>query len=432
MIAPPTTALPRAETPSVPLRYRLLSRLLWPAMLLLSWRQGRTAGDHTLFSQRRARDLPTQPVAIWVHCASVGEINTAAPLIDALLERGHTLALSVITPTGAETARKRFGHRLTVCYLPIDKPGYCRRFLSALKPRIGLIVETEIWPHLFAEAQSLGVALAVVNARLSPRSRNAPAFLRGVQRNAVSRLEHVLARDGEEADAWRNLGAAPERVTVAGNLKYAALSRYATDPPRRCPVRYWLAASTHADEERDIAAAWMTRPERRDCCLVIAPRHVDRAGTIRRELEALGAVVAQHSRGETAGPDTDIVLADTFGEMQSWYAHADAVFVGGSFAPIGGHNLLEPAAFGRWIATGPSLHNFTHEAALLDAADALVRVPDAKVLVERVIGALADTDATRQRGACAREAVTNAADVLPTYLAEIDALYARSKVDHAD
>ncbi len=428
-----TPTEPRKHTSAtMPLRYRLLCRLAWPILLWMSWRQGVKADDSTLLPQRLARAPLPGAVDIWVHCASVGEVVTVAPLVDVLLDQGHRVALSVVTPTGAATARKRFGERLSVCYLPIDSARGCARFFAALKPLLGIVVETEIWPHLLNAAKRAGVTLAVVNGRLSSRTQNPPALLRPVLEHAVSQLDCVLARNAADADAWQTLGVDRARIRVSGNLKFAGLAGLASDPPRLHDAPYWLAASTHASEERDIARAWLATPAPRSHVLVIAPRHIARTPEIKAELEALGAKVALFSNADAMSDHNDIVLADSFGDLNAWYAHADAVFVGGSFAPVGGHNLLEPAVHARFITTGPVLHNFKEEAALLSQASGLTTVDDATDLIERISRALTDAQTRKQQGLNAQRAVSTVDGVLARYTAEIDALYARSNSDQPD
>ncbi|MEM7378159.1 MAG: glycosyltransferase N-terminal domain-containing protein [Pseudomonadota bacterium] len=424
--APGTVASPCQP---LPLRYRVLSRLLWPVLAGLSWYQGRIAGDAALLSQRLGRHLPDRRADTWCHCASVGEVNTAAPLIDALLRSGHRVHLTTVTTTGADTARTKWGDTVSHSYLPIDTAGATRRFFEALRPTLGLVVETEIWPHLYAQARVHGVTLAIVNGRVSPRTADAPRWWRTVMASALQHVTRVLARSEEDAAAWQSLGVARERIRVSGNLKYAALSAANDAQHRLCSAPYWLVASTHPDEEQHIAAAWHAATTRPHHTLVIVPRHVDRAATIRRQLTALGLRVATRSRGETEADSPDVILADTFGELHAWYAHADAVFVGGSFVDTGGHNVLEPAVHAKWIATGPTVHNFRDEVDLLRHANAITCVATPQALVSAVCDALAHPEAAQAQGARARAAIADVADVLPRYLDGIAALYAASSSD---
>ncbi|MEM9601784.1 MAG: glycosyltransferase N-terminal domain-containing protein [Pseudomonadota bacterium] len=424
MVRAPGTATTPCQPP--PLRYRVLSRLLWPALAGLSWHQGRAAGDVRLLPQRLAYQLPDGPTEIWCHCASVGEVNTAAPLINALRQRGHRVHLTTVTPTGAETVRKTWGDAVSHSYLPIDTAAATGRFLAALRPTLGLVVETEIWPNLYAQARARGVTLAIVNGRVSPRTANAPRWWRPVMASALQHLHRVLARSERDAAAWRTLGVPPKRIQVTGSLKYAALATATTEQPRLCAVPYWLVASTHADEEQQIAAAWQAATARTRHTLVIVPRHVGRAVAIRRQLTALGLRVATRSLGETEAASPDVILADTFGELQAWYHYADAVFVGGSFVDTGGHNVLEPAVHAKWIATGPTVHNFQDEVDLLRQANAIACVSTPQALVSQVCEVLAQPELAQAQGERARAAVAEVADVLPRYLDGIAALYAAS------
>lgn len=428
MVIEPTSA---ATCPRPPLLYRSLSRLAWPALALMSVQQARKSGDPTLLRQRLGRALPYRAADIWCHCASVGEVNTAAPLVDALLERGYRLHVTTVTATGAATARRHWGDTLAVSYLPLDSHRATSGFFDALRPRVGLITETEIWPHLYANAARAEVELVVINGRLSRRSLDAPDWWRAIVTDAVGRLHSVLARSQRDADGWRDLGVAAERIAVLGNLKYAALGDQPSAHQRLLEQPYWLAASTHADEERDIASAWAKAPTRTGHKLVIVPRHIDRAGYIRRQLDEAGLRVAQRSAGDPVAEHTDVVLADTFGELQSWYAAAEAVFVGGSLVDIGGHNVLEPALHGRWIATGPSVHNFCEEIDYLRQQRAITCVQSARELVEQVCSALRGTDLAAEQGQRAREAIEAIQGVLPRYLAAIESVYASTNHDQA-
>ncbi|MEM6986248.1 MAG: glycosyltransferase N-terminal domain-containing protein [Pseudomonadota bacterium] len=418
--------------PTPPLLYRVLTTLAWPVLALVSARHASKARDKTLLAQRLGVGVPTQTTDVWCHCASVGEVNTAAPLIEALLSKGYRLHITTVTATGATTARKRFGERVPHSYLPVDTASATRRFFNALRPRLGLITETEIWPQLYAAAERADVALVVVNARVSPKTAKAPNWWRPIMADAVGRLERVLARSARDASAWHALGVDTRRIEACGNLKYAALHTVEMDTARLLDRPYWLAASTHADEERDIAAAWTRSAQRTGHTLVIVPRHIERAARIKNQLLELDLTLALRSDGDPVNADTDVLIADTFGELNAWYAHASAVFVGGSLCNVGGHNVLEAAVHGRWIATGHAVHNFQEEIDYLAEHSAITRVQTAEALVEQVCSALENNDMARLQGERARSAVKATHDVLPRYLDAIDAVYASTNARQPD
>ncbi|MEF8982619.1 3-deoxy-D-manno-octulosonic acid transferase [Thiohalorhabdus sp.] len=395
--------------------YRQLTRLVLPlAGAHALWRAARDGGGRYL-RQRLGRGRPAGPFALWVHCASVGEVQAAAPLVAALAERVQgPVLMTTNTPTGAAVAARELPAAVTHAYLPLDAPGPVRRFLDAVQPRCALVLETEIWPNLFAACGGRGLPLALVNGRLSPRTIRAPAWLRRALSRALDAVSLCLARSEADAGRFRELGLAAERVRVAGNLKYArrpAVSGSVEGPGLARP--YVLAASTREGEEALVAAAWEAA-ETDGRLLVVAPRHPERRDAIRRDLGE--RQVAVRSRGDEVTAATEVYLADTLGELAGFMAHADLVFMGGSLVPRGGHNLLEPAALGCAIVTGPHTDNFAEEAAALAAAGGLVEVADADGLAGALTGLLADPDRRRALGEAARAAVAERAEVLDHYL----------------
>jgi 3-deoxy-D-manno-octulosonic-acid transferase len=306
-------------------------------------------------------------------------------------------------------------------YLPLDAPGAVGRFLKRVQPACGLVLETEIWPNLFAGCAARGIPLAVVNGRLSPKTLAAPAWLRRAFGRALAAVSLCLARSAADAERFRALGVPEGVVRVAGNLKYARHLPSEGQGVAALPHRpFVLAASTREGEEALVAEAWrQARPSGR--LLVIAPRHPERREAIRRELADRGLAVAVRSRGDPVTADTGIYLADTLGELGGFMAGAEVVFMGGSLVPKGGHNLLEPAALGRAIVTGPHTENFAEEAAALREAGGLVEVADATELGEALSALLADADRRHQLGEAARRTVAEQAGVLETYVEALSA-----------
>ena len=411
---------------AVPLRYRaLLAALALPMLGYTLWRALRDGGWRYLW-QRLGFGLPRLQRPIWLHCASVGEVNAALPLLDGLLARYPDAPLLVTsnTPTGAAVLARRCGERVRHAYLPLDFRFAARRFLRHCRPRCGLIVETELWANLYRAAAERGVPLAIVNGRLSARTLDAGGLLRPLLRPALRsclrNVDRVLARGAADAAGFRQLGAPDERVRVLGNLKFAAAAQPLAATPRPIERRYWLAASTHDDEELQLAR--IRRELGRDELLVIAPRHPERREAILRQLAPLGLDVAVRSRGEPIAADTQLYLADTLGELAGFIAHAELVFMGGSLIPRGGQNLLEPARAGVAIICGPHMENFADELARLRAADALRQVADAAALA-RLLDELLDDAAQRARlGAAAQALVRREAGVGRAYLEALQPL----------
>lgn len=411
------TGVPDAGPPPL---YRVLLRCLAPLLLVhLTVRAMRDGGPRYVRERLghgpspADRDARARP---WVHAASVGEVMTVLPLVEAMLAAPDDVSSVLVTtntPTGADVLARHAPDGVRHRYLPIDWPGATRRFLDRERPTSGWIVETEIWPWLFARAKARAVPLSIVNARLSAKTlRHADGPLAPTYRRALAGID-VLARAESDARGFLALGAEAVRTRVVGELKFAGGSGPAAPPAALVDRPYVLAASTHEDEERRLADAWLrTRPEG---LLVIAPRHPERGAAIAREL----ADIRRRSLGEIPPPGARLHLADTLGELDAWYAHAAGAFVGGSLIPRGGHNVLEPARHGRPIVVGPHTTNFADIVATLRRREAIVEVDDA-VAVARFLSRALDGDATlAHRGERARDVSNDAADVVTRYLAAL-------------
>lgn len=363
----------------------------------------------------------TAHAPVWVHCASVGEVAAAMPLVRELDAHGiGPLLLSTSTPTGHARAGQQVPGGVAVAYLPLDRPGPVRRFLERTRPRAALIVETELWPHLFAALDARGLPILLVNGRLSPRTLQAPAWWRRTAAWCLARTTRILARSDNDRDHFIALGADPARVAVIGNLKLAA--PVATAAPIALGRPFVLAASTHHDEELQLARAWRDAGRGDDHLLVVAPRHPERGAALARALAGLGLRVRRRSRGEPVAADTDIYLADTLGELPALMAGAEVVIMGGSLIARGGQNVLEPARAGRAIVTGPHMDNFADETARLERAGALVRGADAAAVVATVAELVDDPQRRGEMGARARALLDAEADMAARYrmaLAEV-------------
>ena len=403
------------------LAYRLIALLFLPAVFVYTFRRANQDGDRRYFWQRLGWKIPVrEDHPVWIHCASVGEVNAARPLIERLIQGYPTLnfVLSTVTPTAAVVVKKTLPESVLHVYLPFDTRAGVRRFLQHIQPRVGLILETEIWPGLFAEVRRRNIPLVVVNGRLTDKTLAAPRWMRVFIRQALQAVRLVLAKSEVDAQGYQQLGVIPSRIKVLGNIKFAATRESKSELPRLVERDYWLAASTHEDEERQLAEMIAAR-EVDPYLLVIAPRHPERATAIERQLNKLGVRFAVRSRHEAISDDTQIYLADTLGELGEFMQHAAFVFMGGTLVPVGGHNLLEPAALGKAIVCGPYLDNFMEEAELLRGADALFEVKDADGLAQAIDRLLASSEEAKKRGQAAVNAVATQTDVLDRY---IDAL----------
>ena len=393
----------------VPLAYRLGARIAAPLYCgVLAWRGFTERGYWRNFGERLGLGAPLAPHGVWVHCASVGEVQAAAQLLRTLRARlAGPMLLTTVTPAGAARARALFaGQALEVRHLPLDLPGPVRRFLDRIRPRLALILETELWPRLYAECAERGIALVLANARISERSARRYALLRGAFAGALERCALIAAQSEADGARLAALGAAPARTHVTGNLKFDLA------PPRESLARasaltaevlgarsLWVGGSTHEGEEIALLEAHAkARTASADLLLALAPRHPQRFEAVARLLASRGVAFVRRSRAERCESATQVLLIDTLGELTDFYAAADVVFVGGSLVRAGGHNLIEPAALGRAILTGPHHENARDVLERLTAAGAVRIVADAAELGAQLAALLADPLARARMG----------------------------------
>ncbi len=338
----------------------------------------------------------------WIHAVSVGEVNAAAPLVDALrLTRPDLrVLLTTITPTGSARVRALWGNTIEHVYLPYDLPGAVSRFLEHYRPSLALIMETELWPNLLLGCRDHGVPAYIINARLSERSLRGYRVLKPLIACALRTVHGVLAQSAADGERFVRLGASPAVLRITGNLKYdiavpdGGPAFAATFAERIASRPAWIAASTHADEEHAIVAIHRRLREHwPDLLLLWAPRHPERFKPVSQL--AIDAGWRVSTRRLTQWPDRDdaVFVIDTLGELMTFYRCAQVAFVGGSLQEIGGHNLLEPAAVGTAIVTGPHLHNFTDIAAHLLRAGALRVGADADEVGVHIAALLDDAEA---------------------------------------
>jgi 3-deoxy-D-manno-octulosonic-acid transferase len=362
--------------------YSLVLYLLTPITVYhLIWRGFRQAAYFERWSERYAGfGAPRDSRVLWVHAVSVGEVNAAIPLVDALLARRPDLRLLVttITPTGSARVRALWGDRIDHAYLPYDLPGAVSRFLRHFRPYAALIMETELWPNLLFGCRDHGVPVYVLNARLSARSLRGYRVLAPLVSRALRTVRGIGAQSQADARRFVRLGAQAARVHQTGNLKFdlelpSSVETFGRDcRARRAGRLAWIAASTHVDEEAAVIALHRRlRGRWPDLLLMWAPRHPERFRAVAEQATAAGFRTSRRSEQRWAGPDCDVFVIDTLGELLNFYACADITFVGGSLQEVGGHNLLEPAATGTPIVTGPHLHNFADISQRLQAAGGL-------------------------------------------------------------
>jgi 3-deoxy-D-manno-octulosonic-acid transferase len=397
--------------------YNLTMRLLTPVILYrlalrgLRYREyfGRWRERFGFFKDPELKDT------IWVHAVSVGEVNAAAPLIEALMDRfeGQQFVITTVTPTGSARVQKLFGNRVFHVYLPYDLPGSVKRFLERTRPRLAVVMETEIWPNLFYYCKRQRVPIVMANARLSERSLRGYGPVRPLARAAIRSVAFVAASSQQDAERLQQLGASPKRMRVVGNVKFdmripqglervgKVLREYWGEA---CPV--WIAASTHEGEEVSVLEAH-TRVLRRfpDALLVIAPRHPERFRPVAQLCRGYGFRTLTRSDDTVARHDTQCFVADTLGELMNFFAAADVAFVAGSFDPIGGHNVLEPAAVAVPVIVGPHTFNFAEITESLIHDGAALRVHNPTELGDTVARLLSESDTRQSMGMAALAAM---------------------------
>lgn len=400
--------------------YGLLMRGVWPLVLLRLWWRGRAEPLYrTALGERlgRSADSP-EPGRVWVHAVSLGETRAAAALLDALRRArpGLRILLTHGTATGRAAGQVLLQAGDAQAWLPWDSPGAVGRFLANHRPVVGVLMETEVWPALLAAARRQGLPMLLANARLSPKSLRKGLRFAALLRPAVAGLAGVLAQS--EADAARLREAGAERVRVRGNLKFDM----SPDPALTARGLAWrqtlgrpvvLAASTREGEEAALLQAWSAAfaaapPAGPPPLLLIVPRHPQRFDDVAALCRAAGYRLARRSDWPSDGvPDAaatraEVWLGDSLGELPLYYSLADVALLGGSFAPLGGQNLIEAAACGCPLLIGPSTYNFADAATLSLAAGAATRVADLPAAIDEARALLAAPSRRAQQAESAR------------------------------
>jgi 3-deoxy-D-manno-octulosonic-acid transferase len=405
--------------------------------LVMLWRGFRDRSYWTHFGERFGFGERLPRGSVWIHAVSVGEVQASAALVTTLRERypGIPVVVTTLTPTGAVRARSLFKDLAQVRYIPFDLPGSVRRFFKRVQPRLAVIFETELWPNLYHQCGRQRIPLVLASARISPRSVSRYRRLGSLFRDTLSRGVVVAAQGEGDADRFRSLGADPASTHVTGNIKFDfSVPLDIGERGRRLREFYaagrpmWVAGSTHGGEEEIILEAHrIVRGADPRSLLVLVPRHPPRFDEVAYGLQRAGIRFVRRSQrlGEKAGAaatSADVLLVDTLGELLDFYAAADVAFVGGSLVPVGGHNLLEPAALGLPILTGPHNANSADIAKLLIARGAAEVVHDADELGGRVAMLLSDPDERDRIGTIARDSVDSNRGALAKLLGLIEPL----------
>ncbi|MEX0605668.1 MAG: lipid IV(A) 3-deoxy-D-manno-octulosonic acid transferase [Marinobacter sp.] len=392
--------------------YSLFFRLALPFVLIRLWWQGRQSPEIWHHWQQRLGYVARSPEpVIWVHAVSVGETIAAAPLVKALLRRNPAvpILMTAMTVTGSERAKAMFGDQVHYAFSPYDTPGSVKRFVDRINPKALVIMETELWPNMIALTHSRNVPIFLINARLSSRSARGYSRVGSLVKPLLESISWVAAQADGDAQRFMKIGAKPETVSVTGSIKFdveisrslrdeAAVLRATLGGERR-PI--WIAASTHIGEDEQILSAHQKLlAGDPTTLLIIVPRHPDRFDDVAALVNSKGLSLARRSLGD-GGSNAQVYLGDTMGELLMLYGVSDVAFVGGSLIERGGHNPLEPAAWGRPVLSGPHVFNFETIYAQLKAGNGLFITDTQEELAERVAALLNDLEMARAVGAWA-------------------------------
>jgi len=386
--------------------YTLLIYLLLPlAYLRLRWRARKEPGYGQHISERFGLyDFAASKPVVWVHAVSVGETRAAVPLVAALKAHypDHQILITHMTPTGRATSESLFGDDVLRCYLPYDAPFAMQRFLAHFQPRLGVIMETEIWPNLIAIAHKKNIPLWLVNARLSEKSAQRYAHFSSLTANSLTKLSGICAQTSTDAARLTQLGG--QHVKICGNVKFDM-----TPPEKMLDLglalreRFgkhrlvFLAASTREGEEELILDA-IGKIQVDGMIAVIVPRHPQRFDAVAALIRKRGFKLQRRSANESIDKTTQIVLGDSMGEMFAYYAACDVAFIGGSLLPLGGQNLIEACAVGKPVLIGPHTFNFSEATEQAVECGAARRVTDAETLAEEVTTLLTDEEIREEMG----------------------------------
>lgn len=401
--------------------YTLLLVALLPWVFVRLWVRGLKLNAYRERWLERLGVVPLPPLekVIWVHAVSVGESLAAIPLIRRLQSQYATpILITTMTPTGSERIQAAFkdqlGQQIFHCYCPYDYPFAIHRFFTRIKPQLCILMETELWPNLLHACEMKQIPVIIANARLSPKSLRRYGWLGRLMRDLFFRsVRAVAAQSHLDADRYEKLGCPPSKISETGNIKFdLQLPPYLQEAGLELRSELgqdrliWIAASTHDTEESLVLNVYQKlKAAFPQLLLVLVPRHPDRFNKVAHLCEDRGFATVRRSQKIACTSSTDIFLGDTMGEMPLFYAASDIAFVGGSFVPVGGHNLLEPAALGLPLLTGPQLFNFVFISELLVAAEGAQIVQSEAELAEALQALLMNGALRKTQGQNAKRVV---------------------------
>jgi 3-deoxy-D-manno-octulosonic-acid transferase len=388
--------------------YSFLFYLALPYVFFRLWWRGKRSPDYrNRWAERLGFTSQRLDKCIWVHAVSVGETIAAIPLIKALKASYPNLPLLItnMTPTGAARVKAVFGDTVLQAYIPYDYPDAVQRFLKRVNPRVCVIIETELWPNLFAACKKNHVPLIVTNARLSEKSAKGYGMIKYLTQDMLACITKLSSQGSADADRFIELGMRAEDVVITGNLKFDLelpqdlLTKSTTLKNQLGERLIWIAASTHPTEEEVILSAHKKVKEKfPSALLILVPRHPDRFDAVAELISQQNFKLTRRSSGHDLSMETDVYLSDTMGELLLMYSVSDIAFVAGSFATIGGHNMLEAAALAKPVLTGPYLFNFAEVSEKLLTAKGMIKVADGDELAANLLQLLGDKSLRTRMG----------------------------------
>jgi 3-deoxy-D-manno-octulosonic-acid transferase len=397
--------------------YNVVLTIAVPLLFLrLFWRSRKNPDYRERWLERLGLfNPPEKKDGIWLHAVSAGEAIASVPLIRALIKQFPNLPITVTTttPTGSARVKQMLGEQVFHVYFPFDLSFAIRNFLSRIKPKICILMETELWPNCILNLNQLKIPVVIANARLSPRSVKGYGRILSVTREMLKSVDMVAAQSKMDGDRFLSLGLPSKNLQITGNIKFDMM-----EPPQveekaqnlrmqwgiKRPV--WIAASTHGGEEEEVLKAFLKiREKLPEAFLILVPRHTERKDAIQDLIKQHSLSFINRSSGEVATSSTSILLGDTMGEMPVFYRAADVAFVGGSFVPVGGHNTLEPASAEIPVVVGPHVHNFVDITNYLSAAGGLLQVQNSDGLAQTVLYWLSHEEERKKAGKKAKQVV---------------------------
>lgn len=390
--------------------YSFLFYLAVPFVLLrLLWRSRKEPEYRQDILQRFGFYRSSTPGnIIWIHAVSAGETIAAVPLVQRLVDQGYRCLITNMTPTGRDRVRSLLGDRVENCYAPYDLPGSVYRFLAANRPRMLIIVDTELWPNTLGACRRRNTPAFLVNGRMSARSARGYSRIQSLSQPMFSGLSGLAVQTEQHRQRFIDLGAAPEVVQVTGSIKFDAYEsgdiahriERARELIQGRPVL--LGASTHEGEESPLIEAFLSaRREQAELLLVLAPRHTHRAEQVAGYCSAAGLTVSRFSETQSLSETSDVLLIDVMGELEAFYHVAIVALVGGSLVPVGGHNLLEGIRAGCVVLMGPHLYNIDDIVRQFKEAGGMIVTQDAHDLIRQVARLLSDRAARDRINAAA-------------------------------